>query len=42
MRTEGKCCLQSMLKQLGGWPVLEAGDWDESTFSWIDTVYTFR
>jgi len=34
--------LKSMLKQLGGWPVLEAEDWDESSFSWIDTVYTFR
>ena len=33
--------LHSMLKDLGGWPVLEE-NWDEDAFSWIDTVYTFR
>ena len=34
--------LKMMLKEMGGWPVLEGTSWDESKFSWIDTVYTFR
>ena len=34
--------LKSMLQQMGGWPVLEGEDWNETQFSWIDTVYTFR
>ena len=34
--------LKTMLKQMGGWPVLEGNTWDETKFNWIDTVYTFR
>ena len=34
--------LKDMLHKMGGWPVLEGDSWDESSFSWIDTVYTFR
>ena len=34
--------LKTMLKEMGGWPVLEGSNWDEDKFSWIDTVYTFR
>jgi len=34
--------LKDMLHKMGGWPVLEGDSWDESMFSWIDTVYTFR
>ena len=34
--------LKQMLKEMGGWPVLEGSSWDESQFSWIETVYTFR
>ena len=33
--------LQDMLKNLGGWPVLEE-NWDETSFSWIDSTYKFR
>lgn len=34
--------LKDMLKELGGWPVLEGDSWDEENFSWIETVYKFR
>ena len=36
--------LLEMLKTLGGWPVLSSPDnpWDETTFDWMETVYTFR
>ena len=34
--------LKQMLKEMGGWPVLEGEAWKADTFSWIDTVYTFR
>ena len=30
------------VQEMGGWPVLEGVDWDEESFSWIETVYTFR
>ena len=33
--------LKNMLRELGGWPVLEK-DWDASNFSWIESVYNFR
>ena len=34
--------LKKMLKEMGGWPVLEGEGWDEESFNWIETVYTFR
>jgi len=34
--------LKDMLKEMGGWPVLEGEGWDEESFNWIETVYTFR
>ena len=34
--------LKDMLHKMGGWPVLEGDSWDETLFSWIETVYTFR
>ena len=32
----------NFVQEMGGWPVLEGVDWDEESFSWIETVYTFR
>jgi len=34
--------LKDMLKEMGGWPVLEGDSWDEESFNWIESVYTFR
>jgi len=34
--------LKDMLKDMGGWPVLEGGAWEEEKFNWLETVYTFR
>jgi len=34
--------LKDMLKDMGGWPVLEGDAWDEEKFNWIEAVYTFR
>eukprot|EP00090_Calanus_glacialis_P020602 TRINITY_DN3177_c0_g1_i1.p1 TRINITY_DN3177_c0_g1~~TRINITY_DN3177_c0_g1_i1.p1 ORF type:complete len:763 (-),score=121.64 TRINITY_DN3177_c0_g1_i1:74-2362(-) len=34
--------LKDMLKSMGGWPVLQGDAWNEETFNWIETVYTFR
>ncbi|KAI5708639.1 hypothetical protein M8J76_000107 [Diaphorina citri] len=34
--------MKSILKQLGGWPVLEGGSWDEGSFTWEDSVYKSR
>ncbi|CAB3363322.1 Hypothetical predicted protein [Cloeon dipterum] len=33
---------KKMLKNLGGWPVLEGDDWDAGSFSWLQSVYKFR
>ncbi|KAG8183510.1 hypothetical protein JTE90_003860 [Oedothorax gibbosus] len=34
--------LQTVLKSLGGWPVVEGDKWDDSKFDWIDTLISFR
>ncbi|KAI5709268.1 hypothetical protein M8J76_014310 [Diaphorina citri] len=34
--------MKSILKHLGGWPVLEGDSWDEGSFSWKGSVYKFR
>ncbi|KAI5641316.1 peptidase family m13 domain-containing protein [Phthorimaea operculella] len=34
--------LLSMLKRLGGWPVLDGDNWDEAGFSWVESVFKFR
>lgn len=34
--------IKEMLKKLGGWPVLEGESWNESEFTWKDSVYKFR
>lgn len=27
---------------MGGWPVIEGDNWDEGSFDWKESVYTFR
>ncbi|CAL7951565.1 unnamed protein product [Xylocopa violacea] len=34
--------LLDILKNLGGWPVLEGDQWDEDAFNWTESVYKFR
>lgn len=34
--------IKEMLKNLGGWPVLEGDRWNEATFTWKDSVYKYR
>ncbi|XP_046742992.1 neprilysin-2 isoform X2 [Diprion similis] len=34
--------LHRILKQLGGWPVIEKDNWNENDFNWVDSVYRFR
>ncbi|CAH2218333.1 jg3595, partial [Pararge aegeria aegeria] len=31
-----------MIERLGGWPVLLGDTWDDSTFTWDESVYKFR
>ncbi|CAI6351505.1 unnamed protein product [Macrosiphum euphorbiae] len=31
--------IKEMLKSIGGWPVLEAEKWNESKFTWMDSMY---
>nr|CAD7452415.1 unnamed protein product [Timema tahoe] len=33
---------RELLKELGGWPVLEGDAWKEADFTWLNTVYKFR
>lgn len=34
--------IKAMLKNLGGWPVLEGEEWNEADFTWKDSVYKFK
>ncbi|XP_026670737.1 neprilysin-2 isoform X1 [Ceratina calcarata] len=34
--------LLNILRKLGGWPVLEGGQWNEDAFNWKESVYKFR
>lgn len=34
--------LRTILKELGGWPVVEGDNWDENSFDWKESVYKFR
>lgn len=34
--------MKEMLKSLGGWPLLEAENWNESNFNWMDSLNSFK
>ncbi|KAF0289689.1 Neprilysin-2 [Amphibalanus amphitrite] len=34
--------MKSILKRMGGWPVLEGLSWDESSFDWAEAIYRNR
>ncbi|XP_003739567.2 neprilysin-2 [Galendromus occidentalis] len=34
--------LQKILRDLGGWPVIEGNRWNESAFDWLDIIIKFR
>lgn len=39
---QGLRSIKKILKKLGGWPVLEGDNWNDSKFTWKDSVYKFR
>ena len=34
--------LTSVLKKMGGWPLLDGASWDQDGFKWYEMVYKFR
>ena len=38
----GVAPLTSVLKAMGGWPLLEGNSWNKEVFKWYDMVYRFR
>lgn len=34
--------LRNILKQLGGWPVVDGDSWEEENFDWMESIYKFR
>ena len=34
--------VKSILKKLGGWPLLEGAAWNSSEFQWFELIYKFR
>ncbi|KAF5303211.1 hypothetical protein FQA39_LY10124 [Lamprigera yunnana] len=39
---DGLKTIKSILKNLGGWPVLEGAKWSDGSFDWRQSVYKFR
>ncbi|KAK4879936.1 hypothetical protein RN001_008082 [Aquatica leii] len=39
---DGLTTIKSILKKLGGWPVLEGSHWNDGNFDWRQSVYKFR
>ncbi|CAH1130598.1 unnamed protein product [Ceutorhynchus assimilis] len=42
IEADGLTSMHKILKELGGWPVLEAENWNEGEFDWRNSVYKFR
>lgn len=39
---DGLKTINEMIKNYGGWPIIEGYDWNEYDFSWLNTLYKFR
>lgn len=39
---DGLNTIHDILKELGGWPVLDGDNWQEGDFNWRTSVYKFR
>jgi membrane metallo-endopeptidase-like protein 1 len=39
---DGLKTIRTILKELGGWPVLEGDNWNDGQFDWRQSVYKFR
>lgn len=42
IESRGLTPLFNILKEMGGWPVLDGAMWNENDFTWIQSVYRFR
>lgn len=42
VRLRGIKPLESMLEELGGWPVAKGDAWSEDDFDWVETIKKFR
>lgn len=41
IEADGSKTLKEILRELGGWPVLEGSTWNENAFDWKETLYKF-
>jgi hypothetical protein len=42
IESRGLTPLLNILRDLGGWPVLDGDAWDDSKFDWRQSVFNFR
>lgn len=42
IESDGMKNINQILKELGGWPLLEGSNWNDGEFDWRQSVYKFR
>lgn len=42
IKNEDLGAIKEILKSLGGWPVIEGEIWNDTEFTWMESVYNLR
>jgi len=42
IKNEDLGAIKELFKSLGGWPVIEGEEWDDTEFTWMECMYNLR